>query len=447
MDNIFRGEPVFKEDFISRINELEKIIREDLLLEPLMPEVVIEAAHTLAYEIDQQEVVAQLVELGVPKWTSEEYVRVTVNSLKKEALLKKVHTELGTDPFGWKKIEEGINEKGHPLGVIMHIGAGNTLGLSAFSVIEGLLTGNINILKLPENEGGLSVRLLLRLIEIEPGFKPYIYVLDVSSKNSEVISQLVETANAVVVWGSDEAISAVRQLAPPSLPIIEWGHRLSFAYFTAQENNEEALLGLARDICLTDQLYCSSPQCVFYEASDLKELDEFADKLARHIEAVAKQYPSSDRPINVQAQITWIHELVKMEEILKEKRFITNGERQYSVMVDYNAELKASPLFRNIWAMPIKREKLLGLLRSHKGHLQTVGLSCDSNDFDELSGIFYAAGINRITTCGNMSTNYTGEPHDGIYALARYIRKVNKRDLPWNSDNIAGADTLIYNDK
>ncbi len=427
MDNIFRGEPVLKEDFINKIDELEEIIQEDLLLEPLMPEVVLEAAHALACEINQQEVAVQLVELGVPKWASEEYVRVTVNSLKRDALLKKVHAELGADPFEWKQIEKGIKEKGHPLGVIMHIGAGNTLGLSAFSVIEGLLTGNINILKLPENEGGLSVKLLIRLIEIEPRLKPYIYVLDVSSKNTEVISQLVKTANAVVVWGSDEAISAIRQLAPPSLPIIEWGHRLSFAYFTEEENNEEALLGLARDICLTDQLYCSSPQCVFYETSNTEELNEFANRLARNIEAVAEQYPSTARPINVQAQITWIHELVKMEEILKVKRLITDGERQYSVMVDYNAELKASPLFRNIWAMPIKREKLLDLLRAHKGHLQTVGLSCNNNDFDELSRIFYAAGINRITTCGNMSINYTGEPHDGIYALGRYIRKVNKR--------------------
>ncbi|KUO75278.1 MAG: hypothetical protein APF77_22450 [Clostridia bacterium BRH_c25] len=427
MDNIFRGEPVLKEDFINRLNELGKIIQEDLLLEPLLPEVVIEAAHTLAKDINQQAVAAQLVELGVPKWASEEYVRVTVDSLKRDALLKKVHIELGEDPFTWKQVGEGIEEKGHPLGVIMHIGAGNTLGLSAFSVIEGLLTGNINILKLPENEGGLSAKLLMELINIEPRLKPYIYVLDVSSKNSEVISKLVEVANAVVVWGSDEAISAVRQLAPPSLPIIEWGHRLSFAYFAEEEKNEEALHGLALDICLTDQLYCSSPQCVFYETDNSEELDNFADRLARHVEAAAGQYPPAARLVNVQAQITWIHELVRMEEILKEKRLITNEQKQYSVMVDYTAELKASPLFRNIWVMPIKREKILGLLRVHKGYLQTVGLSCNNKDFNELSGIFYAAGINRITTCGNMSTNYTGEPHDGIYALGRYIRKVNKR--------------------
>ncbi|HYE08607.1 MAG TPA: acyl-CoA reductase, partial [Patescibacteria group bacterium] len=153
----------------------------------------------------------------------------------------------------------------------------------------------------------------------------------------------------------------------------------------------------------------------------------FADRLAKQMEAVANQYPSAARPMNIQAQITWVHELVKMEEILEEKRLITDEKKQFSVMVDYIAELKASPLFRNIWAMPIQREKLLNLLRAHKGYLQTVGLSCNHKDFDELSKIFCAAGINRITACGSMSTNYTGEAHDGIYALERYIRKVNRR--------------------
>ncbi|HYE10914.1 MAG TPA: acyl-CoA reductase, partial [Patescibacteria group bacterium] len=214
MDNIYRGEPVSKEYFVNKLSELGKRMEADLLLEPLMPEIVIEAAHTLGKEINQQAVVRQLAALGIPKWASEEYVKVTVDSLDRNALLKKLHKELGETPFVWKKVHEGIEEKEHPLGVIMHIGAGNTLGLSAFSVIEGLLTGNINILKLPENEGGLSGELLMRLIQIEPRLKPYIYVLDVSSKDKEVISQLIEMANAVVVWGSDEAIKAIRQLAP-----------------------------------------------------------------------------------------------------------------------------------------------------------------------------------------------------------------------------------------
>ncbi|SCY44444.1 acyl-CoA reductase [Alkaliphilus peptidifermentans] len=427
MENIYRGEPILKGEFIEKLNQLKQDIEKDLLLEPLMPNVVIEAAHRLSKKINQQEVVQQLLLLGVPKWAAEDYVKVTIDSLGREALAKKVNIELGENPFEWKRINEGIEEKNQPLGVIMHIGAGNTLGLSAFSVIEGLLTGNINILKLPENEEGISSKLLMGLIEIEPRLKPYIYVLDVSSRNKEVISKLIDVANGVAVWGSDEAIGAVRLLAPPSLPIIEWGHRLSFAYFSKNDNEEEALVGLAKDICLTDQLYCSSPQCVFYETDNTDELNDFAHRLSKHIANVAEEYPSAVRAFDVQAQITWTHELIKMEELLEKKRLIIDEKKQFSVMIDYNAELKPAPLYRNIWVMPIKREGLLGLLRVHKGHLQTVGLSCRNEDINELSDIFYAAGICRITTCGHMSIHYTGEPHDGIYALGRYIRKVNRR--------------------
>lgn len=427
MDNIFRGEPILKEDFINKLCNLKQIIEKDLLLEPLIPEIVIEAAHILASEIDKEEVIQNLITLGLPKWVSEEYVNVTINSLNKNELLKKLKAELGENPFEWTQVSTDIEEKLYPLGVLMHIGAGNALGLSAFSVIEGLLSGNINILKLPENEAGLSVKILLRLIEIEPRLKPYIYVLDVSSKNQEVISKLIEISNAVTVWGSDEAIKAIRHLAPPSLPIIEWGHRLSFAYFTENSAIETDLKGLALDICLTDQLYCSSPQCVFYETNNPKNLDNFAYKLAEHIEHTSAQYPSLVRPIDVQAQITLTQELIKLEEILGEKRLITNEKKHYGVMIDYNAELKSSPLFRNIWVMPIKRENLLNLLRVHKGHLQTVGLSCNEAEFGELSNILYAAGVNRIMPCGYMSVNYSGEPHDGVFALRRYVRTVNRR--------------------
>ena len=427
MDNIFRGNPIEKVDFINKLIELKDIILQDLVQEPLAPNVIIEACHQLSTMINQQEVVCELILMGIPKWAAEDYVKTTVNSLNRYSLTHKLKVELGEEAFNWRRVSEEFEEKNQPLGVLMHIGAGNSLGLSAFSVIEGLLTGNINILKLPKNEGGISSRLLLELVKLEPRLKPYIYVLDVSSKNSEVIGQLVEIANAVIVWGSDEAIKAIRQLVPPSLPIIEWGHKLSFAYFTKGGNIAIDLEGLARDICLTDQLYCSSPQCVLYEIDSFEELDDFAIALAKQLEVTANEYPAAERPIDVQSQITWVQELIRVEELLGEKRLITNIEKQYSVLVDYKPQLKPAPLFRNIWVMPVKRKELLGILRSHKGHLQTVGLSCGKGELEELSGLLCAAGLCRITTCGFMSVNYAGEPHDGIRTLERYIRRVSRR--------------------
>ena len=248
-----------------------------------------------------------------------------------------------------------------------------------------------------------------------------------SSGNKEVIEKLIEICNAVVVWGSDIAIKGLRQLVPPSMPLIEWGHRLSFAYFTRSGNLKKALEGLARDTCLTDQLYCTAPQCVFYEASSREELDSFAYSLSKHLEQACLQYPSTERPFEVQAQITWSHELVQTEEILGEKKLITDKDRHFGVMMDYKPGLRSSPLFRNVWVMPIERQGLFEILSAHKGYLQTVGISCKGEELDELSDILYSAGVVRVTSCGYMSESYVGEPHDGIYSLTRYVRRVSRR--------------------
>ena len=87
MDNIYRGELISKDNFINNLSELKEIIEDDLLLEPLMPKIVIEAAHSLAKEINKQEVVQQLITMGIPKWASEEYVKVTIDSIDRKALL------------------------------------------------------------------------------------------------------------------------------------------------------------------------------------------------------------------------------------------------------------------------------------------------------------------------------------------------------------------------
>ena len=427
MDSMYRGNLLTKDEFILKLPGLKQVIENDLTNESLDQEIIINAFSKLATSINQEKLMKTLIALGLPKWSIEDYLKVSITSLRKEELIQKLQRELGANPFEWKKVSEQIEEKKQPLGVVMHIGAGNALGLAAFSVMEGLLTGNINILKLPEYEGGVSLEILTKLIEIEPKLKPYIYVVNVSSQNEEIIAELIKLVDALVVWGGDSAIQALRQLTPPTIPIIEWGHRLSFSYFTKNKNEDKDLNGLAKDIVLTDQLYCSSPQCVFYETSDHDELDNFAKRLSKEIDKVSKEYPSSIRPMEVESQITWTHELIKMEEILKEKKLYTNKLRTHSVMVDYSPKLITSPLFRNIWAMPIKREEIIKLLRREKGHLQTVGLSCDELDYEELSSIFYSAGVNRIMALGLMSSNYSGEPHDGEYALLRYVRIVNRR--------------------
>ena len=110
-----------------------------------------------------------------------------------------------------------------PLGTLLHITAGNMEGLPVFSIVEGLLTGNVNILKVPGNDGGLSLDIILRLIRLEPALADYIYVFDTSSGDLPAMRRMEEMADGIVVWGGDSAVAAVRRSAPPGTRLIEWG--------------------------------------------------------------------------------------------------------------------------------------------------------------------------------------------------------------------------------
>ena len=118
-----------------------------------------------------------------------------------------------------------------PLGTLLHIAAGNVDGLPAFSLAEGLLTGNINIVKLPQADDGLSLMIITTLIEIEPALSDFIYVFDTPSDDLPAMKRMADMADGIVVWGGDAAVSAVRQFAPAGAKLIEWGHKLGSRIF------------------------------------------------------------------------------------------------------------------------------------------------------------------------------------------------------------------------
>lgn len=118
-----------------------------------------------------------LASLNMPFSALERYARY----FSKEELLKKIEIELGELRFGELPLNEHNVRFLEPIGILFHIAAGNVDLLPAYSVIEGLLVGNINILKLPTGDSGLSVLLLNELIKEQPKLKDYIYVFDVPS--------------------------------------------------------------------------------------------------------------------------------------------------------------------------------------------------------------------------------------------------------------------------
>lgn len=422
---LFKGKLYGSDVQSELLGRMEDHINETLLKEPPGPEYVIGAFDRLAERIEggaYDELIAMLDIEGI-----EEKISEATSLLKCDSLRFKLETELGRDFLLEKEIcpvraDRSIIKRVMPLGVLFHIAAGNVDGLPAYSVAEGLLTGNINILKLPQADDGLSIRILCELIALAPALTDYIYVFDTPSSDIGAMKRMAEMADGIVVWGGDAAVSAVRGMAPVGARLIEWGHKLSFAYLSG-EPSEEELRQLARHIMETKQLLCSSCQTVYIDTDSMEDIYAFCRRFLPVLEEAAREYPVKSAGAQAEISLRLYHQ--KLESLVsgqKEEAQRVYRGRGCSLLACTDSELALSMMFGNCLVKRLAREEIIPVLRRKKGYLQTAGLLCGEEDRRELTMLLLKAGADRVTGAGDMSGVTCADTHDGEYPLRRYVR-------------------------
>ncbi len=343
--------------------------------------------------------------------------------LQRETLVKKLKTELGDHPFAPQDHGEATALR-VPLGTLLHVTAGNMPGLPVYSAIEGLLSGNVNLVKLPHGDKGLSLAALSLLCQQEPALADFIYAFDLPSTDTGTLKRLCGLADGIVTWGGDGAISALRAMAPAGCKLIEWGHRLSFAYVSGYEKETEELSALARHILSTNQRLCSSCQVIFLDSEDRAQGEDFCKKFLPYLERAAAQL---HKPPELGAQATLSGHTALLCRAVEGK---AAGEALFpgkgcSAVFRPDSELELSPMEGNVFVKLLPQSRLLSTLRRQKGRLQTAGLLCAPEKREALTGLLLRAGVTRVTRAGGLSDSFPGEAHDGEYSLRRYTRVVD----------------------
>jgi len=426
---IFKGQLYDSKEQDGLLSRLEPEIERTRMTRELSVQKVIDAIDRLGKTVAEgafEKDIAQLNMDGI-----ERYIDTLLMSIRRENIEYKVKTELGEDffeprktnpPFGQKQ----ITVRPMPLGTLLHIAAGNVDGLPAFSVAEGLLTGNVNILKLPQADNGLSIKIIMKLIEIEPEVSEFIYVFDTPSSDVLSIKKMADISDGIVVWGGDAAVAAVRQFASPGCRIIEWGHKLGFAYISGFEDKAAELKALAEHIITTRQLLCSSCQTIFIDTENLEEVRSFCSEFLPILDAAAKEYPFMT--IDAVAERTLRRYNRKLEDIISgetgaDQTVYQGNYSSLTVCSDRTPEL--SEMFGNCLVKRLPEKDLFSALRETKGYLQTAGLICTPEKRSRLTDLILRSGVVRVTRAGDMSSVFSGEAHDGEYPLRRYTRITN----------------------
>jgi hypothetical protein len=330
---------------------------------------------------------------------------------------------------------DGFQPRGHnylaakPHGLVAMWMAGNVATLPMFSLVPGLLTKNVCLVKLaqPEPEGidrllavlaesaaeGLRGEELLQAAAVvwfdyqEPGL-------------SEAMSR---AADAKVIWGGSSAIEAITRLPRPEhCTEIVFGPKYSIGLIDRKrlEGDErvldEAIAGFVRDVAIFDQRACSAPQTIFVERNARWSLRQIGERFARHLERLGPK-PGCDPYTTVrilEARARWA-----MDE---SRDVIASADgANWTVCLDRDASLKEAVQSRTLFLTEVGTWREVIPLLTPK--VQTVGIAmAEREDALALAEAATGAGAVRCVRPGLMN-NYES-PWDGKLLVGQLVRWV-----------------------
>ncbi|OFZ21478.1 MAG: hypothetical protein A2X94_08190 [Bdellovibrionales bacterium GWB1_55_8] len=436
--HLWRGEWISESELKSRVSGLSGLIGETVGT-PLDLRALIDACAALSKTLDSGTETRKLTDIlqaggGVTEAEVAETISGIADFLRRENLELKLRRELGSaDPFHLARVEYSrhLFECWAPLGCLVHLAPTNSPSVGFLSVIEGLLAGNVNFLKIGGDDTLFTPTLLRMLVDSDSAgmLRDYIYCARISSRTEEgrdLLKQILANADGVAAWGGEAGIEGARKLTPSSARFVDWGPKISFVYVARERLEDQQLIEkIARECCAIEQQACSSPQCVYVETEDRSELRRFGERLARVMDLESPKVAPVEPSIAEQAEITSVTELCRLESCLDFTQVMEAKDGAWRILIEFASGLRASPLYRTVWLKPLPKNKIISALRPLRAYLQTAALSCDASRASELGGLLLRAGVLRITESGKMLDGYTGEPHDGVYALQRYCRGVS----------------------
>lgn len=346
--------------------------------------------------------------------------------LSKKNLYTKLRRELGDDFERELRADPrspGLLEGYRPLGVLGHITPGNDPIVGFLAAIEGLLTGNINLLKASSGASAESKKLFQLFFESEhtAPIQSRLILCEFSSSDKKTLEAFLGATDGVSAWGGEGTLRDIRAQLPIGVRFIPWGHRLSFAYLSSQcQLDRDLINSLAHDVTLYAQQACSAPQTLFVEGDW-----ERACQVAQNIyETLSNMARSEELDRASQTELTNYTRLKISEMALGESRVFGDQSTKARVIAINKSTLEASPLNNTLLVRPINRDEIKKVFRPMRAFLQTVGLACSGEEVSSLADSFYSCGVSRITPWGKMQDSYAGEPHDGERALIRFLKRV-----------------------
>lgn len=307
-----------------------------------------------------------------------------------------------------------------------HVLAGNVPGVAVTSVVRSLLVKSAVFARTPEREPVLVPLFARALASVDADVAACVAATR-WPRAAGLDAVAIGEADAVVVYGGEEAVAAVRQHARPGARIVEHGPRVSFGLVCREAiSDAEALAGVAADAAgaaaLFDQQGCVSPHVLWVEG-DATTARRFAAALADAFARLGERLP---RGRLEPAEAAAIHALRASTEFRaiagQDTEVFAPTDTSATVLFEVDPAFAGSPLNRVIRVKPLASlDALPPLLLPVAPLLQTAGYAGPAARIAALAQRLVEAGVTRLAPFASMPFPPPFWHHDGRGPLSELV--------------------------
>jgi hypothetical protein len=359
-----------------------------------------------------------------------------MDSFRMDKLYKMLQSELGNPDYldGFAKSISGKSKVFGPR-LSVYILSGNVLGPKVISVVYSLIVKSAAFFKSPYEEPvftSLFIRAIsdvdYRLAEVlasvpwEGGKTEYEEVEDfIFGKRTE--------RDIMVLYGDQKTWEEIRNKVNPVTKFVHYPPRMGFCVIgrenLTKDKAEEIAERAALDICMSDQLLCSSPQFIYIENGGEVSPEGFAISLKKKVSEVGKAIPRGEIPSVAAARINELLRTYKLQEILGSAQLFESLDG--IVIYDMISKMpELSCLYRIVRVKPIDDiSEIPDLMEPFSNYLQTVGVELSEKRKYELCNELGSQGASRITSIGKMHKPSLTWHHDGRFNILDLLNWVD----------------------
>jgi phenylacetate-coenzyme A ligase PaaK-like adenylate-forming protein/acyl-CoA reductase-like NAD-dependent aldehyde dehydrogenase len=382
----------------------------------------------------------------------EQGVLTMVDLLRRENLVKRLDVDLDAAAYldGWVYHQRfGGFLLAQPLGVVAHVSAGNVFVGGVDSLIQGIVTKNVSLMKMSSVDPLFPVLFArsLRELDGEGVVSASVALLLWPGGDAAIERMIKQGCDGVVVYGGAETVRSYREDLGLHTKLIEYGPKYSFVMVTAdalaRAGLDAAARRIARDVVMWEQSACSSPHAVYVEnAAGATTADDLADALARALAEWARELPPGTITDDEGTEITRVREMARVEQVMGTACLLAppEGGTEWTVVMQRTPEFQTSCLNRTVFVKPVARlEEAIAAMEPLAGYLQSVAILADLPRAEALGQALTRLGADRFVEIGQMAVRKHGTPHDGTRGLAELVRWTSLAMVPENVPRTNGS--------